>query len=178
MLRREFLFVVGLSVVIVWVCPVHAVQKTQITYEATSLGGTSWQYVYHVSNTILATPIREFTIWFDYSLYENLVFTTPDPLASAWDELVIQPELVIEDDGFYDALTETGNPGIGIGETVSGFSVSFDWLGTGNPGSQFYEIIDPDTFATSDSGWTVPEPVASLLLIAGCFGILRRRRNN
>jgi len=47
---------------------------------------------------------------------------------------------------------------IAIGEHVYGFAVSFDWLGEGEPGAQFYEIIDPDTFETINSGWTVPEP--------------------
>jgi len=150
---------------------------SQISYSLTELGGGSWQYSYEVGNISLPAPIEEFTIWFDYSLYENLVITTPNPPANDWDELAIQPEPVIGDDGFYDGLTEIGNPGISIGETVNDFSVSFNWLGINEPGSQFYEIIDPVTFGTIDSGWTVPEPATSLLLIAGCFGVFRKRRN-
>ncbi len=82
----------------------------------------------------------------------------------------------MKDDGAYDALTT--NSGIGIGVTVSDFSVSFDWLGVGEPGAQFYEIIDPVTFETIDSGITIiPEPGTLLLLSIGGLALLRRRKN-
>ncbi|MBN1765568.1 MAG: PEP-CTERM sorting domain-containing protein, partial [Sedimentisphaerales bacterium] len=64
---------------------------------------------------------------------------------------------------------------IAPGETVSGFSVSFDWLGTGVPGAQFYEIIDPDDFSTLDSGYTVPEPGTTILLCLGGLMIHKRK---
>ena len=69
-----------------------------------------------------------------------------------------------------------GNQGIGIGQNVSGFTVSFDWLGTGDPGSQFYEIIDPDTFDTIDSGFTVPEPAILPLLALGVLALRKKCR--
>ena len=138
---------------------------TEIRYETTDLGSGRWQYNYEVINISLTPAVEEFTIRFDYGLYDNLSIETPDPPAGDWDELAIQPEPVLEDDGYYDALTL--DTGIGIGETVSGLSVSFDWLGVGQPGSQFYEIINPATFETLDSGLTVPEPVTFLLLGLG-----------
>lgn len=151
--------------------------NTEIWYETTDLGSGRWEYNYTVVNPLdsLITEIEEFTIWFDYGLFDNLLITTPDPPASGWDEIVIQPEPVLEDDGAYDALALT--VGIGIGESVSGFSVSFDWLpGTGQPGSQFYEIIDPVTFETIESGWTIPEPGTLFLLGIGGITILRKRK--
>lgn len=148
--------------------------STQICYEATDLGSGRWQYSYDVTNISLTPAIQEFTIWFEYGLYDNLSIETPDPPAGDWDELVIQPEPVLEDDGYYDALALTS--GIGISETVSGFVVSFDWLGAGQPGSQFYEIIDPMTFETIDSGWTVPEPATLFFLGLGGAILQRKRR--
>jgi len=59
---------------------------------------------------------------------------------------------------------------------VAGFAVSFDWLGTGEPGAQFYEIIDPDTFETIDSGWTVPEPGTICLLSFGGLVLWKKLR--
>jgi len=150
-----------------------AMPITKIQYEATDIGSDRWQYSYNVTNISLTPAIKEFTIWFDYGLYDNLSIETPDPLSSDWDELLIQPEPVLGDDGYYDALAL--GVGIGIGETVSGFAISFDWLGAGQPGSQFYEIIDPVTFETIDSGWTIPEPATLLLLSLGGI-ILRRKR--
>ena len=148
---------------------------TQISYEASELGSGRWQYTYEVSNVNLSAPIEEFTIWFDFGLYDNLTIETADPPAGDWDEVVVQPEPVLSDDGYYDALAEAWNLGIGVGETVSGFSISFDWLETGEPGSQFYEIIDPVTFETIDSGYTIPEPVTICLLGLGTLALRRKR---
>jgi len=153
---------------------IRAENPTQIAYEATDLGGGRWQYTYDVWNNSLTEGIDEFTVWFGIGSYDNLVIATADPPAGNWDELVWQPDEFLGDDGGYDALA-TGLD-IAIGEHVYGFAVSFDWLGTGEPGAQFYEIIDPDTFATIDSGWTVPEPGAMVLLGLGIVKILARRR--
>ena len=153
--------------------------STQINYISTDLGSGRWEYTYDVCNINLSVydqprAIDEFTIWFDYGLYDNLTVTTPNPPSGGWDEIVWQPEPVIGDDGGYDALTKNLN--IGVGESVYGFAVSFDWLGIDEPGSQYYEIIDPVTFGIGASGYTVPEPTTCLLLLSGAV-LLRLRKN-
>jgi len=165
---------IGVMVMLGSIGSVLAENPTQISYQAADLGGGRWQYTYDVWNNSLAEGIDEFTVWFGVGSYDNLLITTTDPPAANWYELVWQPDEFLGDDGGYDALA-TGLD-IGIGEHVAGFAVSFDWLGTGEPGAQFYEIIDPDTFATLDSGWTVPEPGAVLLLGLGAVKVLTRRR--
>jgi len=152
---------------------------TWISYEARNFGGSQWEYTYEVANTGLLingqpAAIKEFTVWFDAGLYSNLVVTTAAPLSNAWDVIVWQPEPVLHDDGGYDALAELTNPGIAAGQSVKGFSVKFNWLGQGTPGSQRYEIINPVTFQTIDAGETIPEPVTMLLL--GLGGLLIRRK--
>jgi hypothetical protein len=142
----------------VWAVPFTA----QVDYEATSLGGTQWRYTYTVTNGSLPAPIREFTIWFDQSLFRNLQVATPNPPSAGWNELVVQPDWVLEDDGFYDALTLGG--GILAGEQVAGFAVQFEWLGTGQPGSQVFQVADPATFETVYQGLTVPEPGMTVFL--------------
>ena len=92
------------------------VLKTQIRYEASELDSGRWQYTYEVTNISLTEPIKEFTIWFDFGLYDNLAVETTSPLADSWDEIVWQPDLVLRDDGAYDA--KTVNLGIGQGETI------------------------------------------------------------
>jgi hypothetical protein len=150
-----------------------SVPKTEIRYQTSDLGSGRWQYSYDVTNISLTAPIEEFTIWFDFGLYENLAIETPDPPAGNWSEIVIQPELVLQDDGAYDARAL--GPGIGMGQIVTGFTVSFDWLGDAfMPGPQFYEIIDPVTYQTIDSGYTIPEPTTLLLL--GLGGLTLRRK--
>ena len=157
--------------------------ETQIWYDAEEITPVSgdtparWQYAYGVKNIDLSVPIEEFTIWFDFDSYDNLSIETPDPPASDWDEIVVQPEPVLSDNGYYDVLAVMGI-GINLGETVSGFSVSFDWLGIGEPGSQLYEIIDPDTFETLDSGQTIPEPSTLLMIGLGAVILRRKRRSD
>jgi hypothetical protein len=170
MKRRVF---AGALLVFLFTCSV-ALPVTQIQYETADLGAGRWQYSYDVSNTSLTGMIEEFTIWFDFDLYDNLFIETPDPPASDWDEIVVQPEPVFSDNGYYDALALAGI-GINLGETVSEFTVSFAWLGVGEPGPQLFEIIEPDSFETLDSGWTIPEPSTLLMLGLGAV-ILRRKR--
>jgi hypothetical protein len=151
--------------------------KTEIWYQTSELGSGWWQYTYDVKNISLTETIEEFTIWFEFGLYENLAVETPDPPANSWSEIVLQPEPVLKDDGAYDA--KALNLGIGIGETVKGFAVSFDWLGDGvMPGSQFYEIINPVTYQTIDSGWTkiIPEPATLFLLGLGSLALRVKRK--
>jgi hypothetical protein len=174
---REILFL-GI-IVCAWVTTCFAGSRTWISYESREFGDGQWEYTYEVANTgLLANSqpvaIKEFTIWFDPGLYANLVVTTVGPLSSAWDEIVWQPEPVLLDAGAYDALAKLTNPGIAAGQSVKGFSVKFNWLGQGTPGSQRYEIISPLTFETIDTGVTIPEPCTLLLL--GVGGMLMRRQ--
>jgi hypothetical protein len=144
---------------------------TQISYSVNSLGDNHWQYNYTVSNVSLPQPIKEFTINFDPQLCTNLTITTPPP--GGWNAIVWQPEPFLGDGGAYDALNS--GAGIAIGEVVAGFSVRFDWLGTGSPAAQWYEVVDTVTFATLDSGWTVPEPAALSVFVLGSLVLARRR---
>ena len=153
--------------------------NTEISYVTTNLGSGRWEYNYTVINKpeSLIEHIEEFTIWFDFGLYDNLLVTTPEPLASDWSEIVWDPEPVLEDDGAYDAVALT--VGIGQDESVYGFSVSFDWLGVGEPGRQLYHIVDPENYPDPiEVGWTIPEPATAVMLgLGGILLVLRRGRH-
>jgi hypothetical protein len=125
-----------------------------VTFTATPLGGATWRYDYSIGNDTLAGDIEEFTIYFPPDLYANLVGgATP-----GWDILVVQPDPQIPDDGFYDGLT-LGPGGIAPGATATGFSITFEYLGQGNPGTQAFEVVDPQTFAPLFAGSTVAAAV-------------------
>jgi len=139
----------------------HAVT---VTFTVTPLGGTNWRYEYVVTNDTLSAPIEEFTIYFAPDRYSNLVAgATP-----GWDILVVQPDPLIPDDGFYDGLVDglvMSPVGIVPGSSQSGFSVTFKYFGTGSPGAQPFEIVDPLTFQTVFAGMTRPsvtQKIASL----------------
>ena len=151
-----------------------------IVYEVNNLAGDRWEYRYDVTNDPANTfAIEEFTVYFDLGLYDTLqVGNTP----TGWDALVVQPDSGFPPgpglgDGFYDALA-VAVPGIAPGDSVGGFSVQFTYLGTGTPGAQFYEIVDPETFEPLQSGATttaVPEPGSLLLLVAGLLILIGTR---
>ncbi|MCX7290578.1 hypothetical protein, partial [Janthinobacterium sp.] len=103
-----------------------AAHAATIGYTATSLGGTQWRYDYTVSNTTLAIPIAEFTLFFSVGQYANLHSVSAAP---GWDVLLVPPDPAIPASGYLDALALAG--GIIPGATATGFSVTFDYLGAG-----------------------------------------------
>lgn len=169
-MRRIVILEVLLGFLIV--SPCFAEPLTEIRYVANDLGLNRWEYIYTVENIGLTEGIDEFTVWFGIGLYDNLAIETLDPPAGNWDEIVWQPDPFLGDDGGYDAFAKNLN--IGLVQSITGFAVSFDWSGTGTPGSQYYEIINPYTFETIDSGWTVPEPGTIILLGYGVILMSRK----
>lgn len=139
-------------------------QAATVTYSTTYISANTWEYTYTVANNTLGANLEEFTIFFDVARYENLA-VTGSPVA--WDSLVVQPDPFLPDNGFLDSLALVA--GIAPGASLSGFAVSFDYLGSGPPGPQPFDIVDPATFATLESGMTtvVPLPAAIWLLLAG-----------
>ena len=121
-----------------------------ISYATSNPSGNNWVYQYTVSNPSPSDPIAEFTIWFDRAQYTNLsVIGSP----ASWDSIVIQRDLSIPADGFFDALAL--GAGVVVDATLTGFSVGFTYFNIGTPGAQPFEIIDPSTFQATFSGTTV-----------------------
>ena len=158
-------------------CAMSVARATSIGYTATSLGGTQWRYDYTVSNTMLAMPIEEFTLFFSVGQYAKLHNISTAP---GWDVLLVQPDPAIPASGYLDALALAG--GIVPGATATGFSVTFDYLGAGSPGAQPFSILDPVSFIELEAGSTQPAAVAlpstPWLLLAGVLAMacLRRRQ--
>ena len=150
-----------------------------ITYTVDNLGGNRWQYNYTVDNT--GTNAQDaFAIFFELFVFENLVVesTAPD-----WDADVFPPDPGLPDDGIVEFY---GLFPILPGESLSGWSVSFDYLLDGTPGEQFFEFFDGFTFDLISDGITeraaevtVPEPGTLGLLGTGLLllSAMRRRQS-
>ena len=153
-------------------------QATTIHYEATDLtdvvgGEDLWRYAFTLSDFPHGADYG-FTIVFDLTLYTQL--EDPPPAVNAdWDPITIQPDLLLPDDGYYDALALAATPSLD-----DPFVVDFVWLGTGTPGAQPFGVYDP-TFAFIETGTTaaLPEPTtAALLALAlGLLGGQARRES-
>jgi hypothetical protein len=155
---------------------VTSTHATTITYDFASLGGTQYRYDYTVTNDGSITGnISLFDLLFDPSLYDEASLTNlSDPsLAAEWDQIFLASGLLVP--AALDALALNG--GIGVGSSVSGFSVAFSWRGEGLPGAQDFEIYDPETFDLLGAGRTqfappvsVPEPATLVLFVLGLIG--------
>jgi hypothetical protein len=96
----------------------------------TPLGGNQWSVAFSVTNTGEPAPVSEFTVYFAEGLFANLAVTGSP---GTWDSIVIQPDPAIPADGFFDALALDQADALDDGESQSGFSMTFDFLGTGMP---------------------------------------------
>lgn len=151
-----------------------------IFYTSENLGGNTWQYNYTLENTG-AISLEAFSIFFDLGDYENLVVTGSP---ADWDSIVLQPDPGLPADGIFDSLSLGGflNPD----DILGGFSVAFDFLGSGAPGEQFYAFYDVFTFDFIVDGITqiaqVPQPMlepGTLVLLGiglAAMGLARRRK--
>ena len=152
-----------------------------VDFAVTSLGGSSWRYNYTINNPTPSAGFDELTVYFDYSKYSNL---SAGVAPSGWDLLLIQPDTGIPSDGYFDVLSLTGPLADGV--SISGFSVTFDYVLGETPGAQPFDLIDSGSFTVLSSGRsidpnasTVPEPesLALMLLGLGCAYMTRRRLN-
>ena len=153
-----------------------------IEYEALDLVNTTpgtdlWQYNYYVSDHDFFTD-QGFSIWFDPNLYNNLTLASTSPV---WNAIAVQPDTLLPDAGYYDALAQVDHASL-----ASPFSVQFTWLGNGVPGSQRFDLynLSNGNLVVTHSGDTVlrgsvvPLPGSLWLLLSGMATVswwVRRR---
>ena len=149
-------------------------QATVISYSTANVQNDTWQYDYRITNDSLVQGISEFTIFFESALYADIALISVPAL---WDAVVAQPDSGLPDDGFIDLLDLFAGP-IGLGSELTGLSVQFRWLGSGQPSTQRFDVIDPNDFQVLESGNTqphdigvVPEPPITLLCLTALLAI-------
>jgi hypothetical protein len=153
-----------------------AVSATTLNYEVVPLGGQNWRYEITVSNDTLGVPIDEFTIFFPFG---SIAALADAGQPAGFDPLVFPPDPGLLLDGAVDYLA-TG-PGIAPGASLGTFDVEVAFTGTGKPGTFSFDIVDPVTFETLDSGrgvaaGAIPEPGTLALVSLTLLGMTRARR--
>ncbi|PKM36756.1 MAG: hypothetical protein CVV06_09390 [Gammaproteobacteria bacterium HGW-Gammaproteobacteria-10] len=150
----------------------NPVQAVSIFYTLIDQGGGNYRYDYTVTNDGSLGDdfvIENFSILFDPDRYDEttLTFVSPESISVNWDELILSSGVGIP--AAYDALALS--EGIALGQSISGFSVQFAWLGGSLPNSQVFEIYHPETFEVINTGTTtfvamIPIPSAGLLMLS------------
>lgn len=140
-----------------------------IYYDVVNISGNTWEYDYRVLNDSPGINIDEFSVYFDPGRYQNL---SPGPAPAGWDIVFANPDNFLNNEGIYDALALVS--GLAPGNGAGGFKVRFDFLDTGTPGAQRYEVVDPADFTVLASGDTtlVPLPAAIWLFGSGLASLL------
>ncbi len=118
--------------------PAHG---TTITSDLTKLlPPDRWQATYTIANDTLSVHIEELAIYFQVGQYDNLLV---GPQPASWDAFVLQPDTTFLLDGLYEPFAF--GAGIAPAASLGGFVVSFDFFGSGSPGAQFFEILNPES---------------------------------
>lgn len=163
--------------------------NAQVSYTATDISGTTWEYNYTITNN-LSVNLTEFTTFFTLGQYTNLeVVSAPSNWEGGGGALAINPDPSLPADGFFDA--QASDAGLAPGASQGGFSVEFTYLGTGTPGAQLFNFVDSSSFATLEAGNTTlsggsgtmsaPEIdssswTAAITLLVGTLALMRGRR--
>jgi hypothetical protein len=122
----------------------------------TTMGDDLWSVSYTLSGTTFQVN-QGFTIFFPSSQFKNL----STPLSpTGWNVLSVQPDVGLAAPGFLDGLALINSAPLN-----QPFGLTFDWLDTGPPGAQSFEMYDQTgTFQVISSGQAVvagpavPEP--------------------
>ena len=192
----------AIALAMVYVTLSSAAQAISVQSQLDSLGGNQYRYVYkvtHDGSLGAGVAVRLFDIEFDPANYleSSLKIVTPNPLNSQWDEAILFSS-TLGGAAAYSSFSST--TGIVPGTTVSGFAVEFKWIGLAgtSPGTQTFQIFDPETFNTLERGTTTvtavpvatprrPQDIPTLsewaiillmLLLVGLAFIEIRKRNN
>lgn len=147
--------------------PLASADSINITYAATQLSGSTWEYTYTLSGSLSSGDLL--AIYFPVATTSAM--TNLSGSVSGFTTSLLQADSSIPADGEYDIM-----PNSAMSSFANTFNVSFLYSGTGIPGSQSFTLYD-SSFATIMAGRTttsaaaVPEP-GSLPLIGGGIAVL------
>lgn len=185
-LRSFVSFLAGLAALMA--STLSAAGPVTIDYELSALAAPGrYEYRYTLTNVSSATPSSWFSVDFDTALYDESSLAITSTGLGDWSEQLLASIPALGVPAQYDAYKTVG-AGLGIGETETGFTVEFTWLGTGTPGSQAFTVYDPATLDVLVTGVTTtdgvpppnpaPEPSSAALVLVALYGVAAARRRS
>lgn len=163
---HKLIFPAVLRALFVATLGISTAQASSLEYSLTALGVNEWRYDYTLKVDAIDPSFDELTVYFDLPKVSSITsFLTP----AGWDGIFVQPDPLIPDGGYIDALSLSGP--VAAGSTLPGFSVTFSYISGEIPGAQRFELLNSNLFQTVSSGVTiaasVPEPESYAMLLAG-----------
>lgn len=157
-------------------CAAGQIQALATDLTDTTPGQDLWRFTYTLDSFTFQAN-EGFSVFFDFLKYTDLHNPTPNPSA-IWSAITVQPDLLLDADGFFDAQALVNLPA-----TSGSFSVDFTWLGTDAPGAQPFYTYDSNfhpvfTGTTVVLGTGVPEPEPWMLSGMGAVMIYWRASRN
>ena len=147
-------------------------QATVVNGDFTNAGGIAWTVDFKVTNDGTLPLVGNFTVFFDYGSASNLVLVSSP---GNWDTLVLQADDGLASAGYLDSLPLDAGNKLSNGQSISGFTVRFDWRAPASPQNFVYSIND-DNLAPLETGLTASVPeissTASMALGITLLGIL------
>ena len=166
---RSFLLVIVLSLLVLCFASPASGDGVSIQYTAINLGSGAWQYDYTLQGSFLVN--WGVAIYFPTPNYAGGSITdlgTGD--SEYWLTFPLQADPTIPAPGEYDIVALVDNPSLS-----SVFEVTFQWNGTGTPGTQGFNLYNFTNGAdllgsgnTTAASMAVPEPsLLTMMLFAG-----------
>lgn len=163
---KSFLLVIVLSLSVLFFASPAIADGVSVDYTAINLGSGTWQYDYTVQGSFLAN--WGVAIYFPTPNYGGGSITDLGTGSSDWLTFAFQADPTIPAPGEYDIVALVDSPSLS-----SVFDVTFQWNGSGTPGSQAFNLFDFTNGAEllASGNTTIiatPEPSSlALMLFAG-----------
>ena len=168
----------GLLTVLVLVAAVTVAKADPVgvSFTATQLSASQWQYDYTLSGSF--TTGEDLAIYFPSASCADLAALGSG--SADWSTFVLQPDSAPPADGEFDLVAQTDTPSL-----ASLFSATFTYSGSGAPGPQTFALYD-EAFNQIASGSTspsdvtpapVPEPSSLVLLASGAAAFWKLKRS-
>lgn len=166
---RSFLLLTVLSLLVLFFVSPAIADSVSVQYTAINFGSGTWQYDYTAQGSFLAN--WGVAIYFPTPSYGGGSITDLGTGGSDWLTFAFQADPTIPAPGEYDIVALVDNPSLS-----SVFDVTFQWNGTGTPGTQGFNLYDftngAELLASGTTTAAVPEPTPFLLMLFAGFAYL------